>query len=71
MMASCQLDEPRVITVYKLQADRKALGVTFKGDQKKVLCRSYLLEYNDCWSSFITICSGAAVGARFGFVYER
>lgn len=42
MMASCQLDEPRVITAYKLQADRKALGVTFKGDQKKVLCRCYL-----------------------------
>ena len=34
-MASHQLDEPRVITAYKLQVDRKALGVTFKGDQKK------------------------------------
>ena len=54
MMASCQLDEPRVITVYKLQADRKALGVTFKADQKKVLCRCYLLAYNIsfCMSNF-------------------
>lgn len=66
MMASCQLDEPRVVTVYKLQADRKALGVTFKGDQKKVLCRCYLLDYNDSFymsnfdrGSSLILCSGA------------
>lgn len=36
MLASCKLDEPKVVTEYKLQLDRKALGKTFKAEQKKV-----------------------------------
>lgn len=35
MMASCQLDEPKTVTEYKLQTDRKTLGTTFKAQQKK------------------------------------
>lgn len=41
MLASCKLDEPKVVTVYKLQIDRKILGKTFKAEQKKVA----LLEF--------------------------
>ncbi|CAN0444458.1 unnamed protein product [Ascophyllum nodosum] len=47
MMASHQLDEPRVITAYKLQVDRKALGVTFKGDQKKVMAALEAMSENE------------------------
>lgn len=36
MLASCKLDEPKVVTEYRLQVDRKLLGKTFKTDQKKV-----------------------------------
>lgn len=36
MLASCKLDEPKVVTEYKLQVDRKLLGKTFKSEQKKV-----------------------------------
>lgn len=36
MLAACQLDEPKMVTEYKLQTDRKALGTTFKAEQKKV-----------------------------------
>lgn len=36
MLASCKLPEPKVVTEYKLQIDRKALGKTFKAEQKKV-----------------------------------
>lgn len=36
MLASCKLDEPKVVTEYKLQIDRKAIGKTFKAEQKKV-----------------------------------
>lgn len=35
MVASYQLDEPKTVTAYKLQVDRRALGTTFKADQKK------------------------------------
>lgn len=38
MVASCKLDEPRTVTEYKMQTDRRALGQKFKGDQKKVKC---------------------------------
>ncbi|CAM9565940.1 unnamed protein product [Ectocarpus sp. 12 AP-2014] len=37
MLASCKLPEPKVVTEYKLQIDRKALGKTFKAEQKKVI----------------------------------
>ncbi|CAN0038986.1 unnamed protein product [Ectocarpus fasciculatus] len=37
MLASCKLAEPKVVTEYKLQIDRKALGKTFKAEQKKVI----------------------------------
>lgn len=36
MLASCKLDEPKMVTEYKLQIDRKSLGKTFKAEQKKV-----------------------------------
>ena len=43
MTASCQLDEPKTVTEYKLQTDRKTLGTTFKAQQKKArLERGYL-----------------------------
>ncbi|CAM9963468.1 unnamed protein product, partial [Hapterophycus canaliculatus] len=37
MLASCKLDEPKVVTEYKLQIDRKSIGKTFKAEQKKVI----------------------------------
>lgn len=36
MLASLKLDEPKVVTEYKLQIDRKSIGKTFKAEQKKV-----------------------------------
>ncbi len=39
MLASCKLDEPKMVTEYKLQIDRKSLGKTFKAEQKKVKMR--------------------------------
>lgn len=36
MVAASQLDEPQMVTEYKLQIDRRALGTKFKADQKKV-----------------------------------
>lgn len=43
MLASCKLEEPKVVTEYKLQVDRKALGKTFKAEQKKVNCYHFKL----------------------------
>ena len=31
------LDKPKQVEYYKLQANRAKIGLTFKGDQKKVL----------------------------------
>lgn len=36
MVASCKLNEPQVVTEYKLRVDKKVLGKTFKAEQKKV-----------------------------------
>lgn len=41
MLASCKLDKPQEVTEYKLQIDRKALGKTFKAEQKKVQTAAY------------------------------
>ncbi|CAM9762579.1 unnamed protein product [Chrysoparadoxa australica] len=37
MLASQRLDTPREVTVYKLNVDRKKIGMTHKADQKKVV----------------------------------
>lgn len=47
MMASCQLDEPKTVTEYKLQTDRKTLGTTFKAQQKKVMAALEALSENE------------------------
>lgn len=45
MLASCKLDKPQEVIEYKLQIDRKALGKTFKAEQKKVqTCQRHTYE---------------------------
>ncbi|CAM9230060.1 unnamed protein product [Sphacelaria rigidula] len=47
MVASCKLDEPKTVTAYKLQLDRKALGSKFKAEQKKVVAALQALAENE------------------------
>lgn len=49
MLASCKLDEPKVVTEYKLQVDRKILGKTFKAEQKKVGYKLYFQPADMRW----------------------
>lgn len=47
MVAASQLDEPQMVTEYKLQIDRRALGTKFKADQKKVIAALEVLSENE------------------------
>ncbi|CAM9567570.1 unnamed protein product, partial [Discosporangium mesarthrocarpum] len=45
LVASTQLSQPTTIKEYRLVIDKKAIGITFKKDQKKVKCFLFCLKH--------------------------